>query len=210
MIKIIFEIVGTIGGVGTIITALSGFLSKLWADTFMRKKIIEYDKQLEFYKNSLELEREKYIALNEQIIHKNQRIFDTEFEIYKEISPKIINAVNANDQWLINGRLEEENLAKLRRKYVDLDTTLSQYALFLDKEIYEILNKLCQSFLDLSYNIEIVESSKYKKYKDHNISDSEAQIIFLELHEKSNEINKMKDIAMTQIRDYLRKMAIIK
>jgi len=70
-VKILFDIIGTIGGIGVIVAALTGFLSKLWADVFMNKKIAEYDRLIEFYKNSLALETEKYKYQNEQIVYKN-------------------------------------------------------------------------------------------------------------------------------------------
>jgi hypothetical protein len=133
--NIILDLVGLIGGAGALIIAIASFTSKVWADWFMKKKTAEYDKKIEYYKSSLELEREKYKALNEQVIHRNKTMFDTEFEIYKDISPKIINAVDAISDWLTSKKLSHESFEIYIQSIKDYHNTLSKYALFIDKDV---------------------------------------------------------------------------
>ncbi|HCL03096.1 MAG TPA: hypothetical protein DHW61_11930, partial [Lachnoclostridium phytofermentans] len=142
ILKFIGSVAAALGGASVILGACSSYVAKFWADRIMKKKTAEYDKQLEFYKSTLELEREKYNAINEQIIHKNKKIFDNEFEIYKELSPKIINTVESFKEWIVDSKLSDEKYYEYSANHKDLKDVLSKYILFIDKDIYYKVEEL--------------------------------------------------------------------
>lgn len=207
--KYVLDFVGLLGGAGAIIVAIAAFTSKWWADWFMKKKTAEYDKQLEYYKSSLELEREKYKALYDQVIHKNKILFDAEFEIYKDISPKLINAVDTISIWLTSGKLSAECFEVQIKNVADYKDTLSKYALFLDEDMYNLLFEFYNYLTSIGVEILINNSEKYDEYRNNNCNE-ESYIIWKELCDKADEIKNKKDEVIIKIRDYLRKIATIK
>ncbi|SEW31910.1 hypothetical protein [[Clostridium] fimetarium] len=196
--KILFDIIGTVGGIGVIIAALAGFFSKFWADAFMNKKIAEYDKQIELYKNSLALETEKYKSLNEQIIYKNMKIFDIEFSIYQEITPLVMKVrwaairamgTNPNKDFTEEHSEAKEKCHELREK------TLKNIS-FMDKDIY----KIYEAFYFLCMN----SMGEVRKF------DFEADKHFAEVCVKIVQIEQASDDIVNITREYLRSMATIK
>ncbi len=205
----VMEFAGLIGGIGAIIVAVASFASKIWADWFMKKKTAEYDKQFEYYKNSLELEREKYKALHEQVIHKDKTLFDTEFEIYKDISPKLINAVDSITRWLTLDQLSDESHEIYMQSMKEFNDTFAKYALFIDKNIFNLLNDF-QSFLtiteiNIEFNSKKYDTYRYNKNKEDNYFD-----VWMEIGDKSKEIINKKEEVITKVREYLRNIATIK
>lgn len=207
----IFEFIGktvlAVGGAGVIITAVSAFISKYWADLYMKKKTAEYDKQIEYYKNILELEREKYKALNEQAIHKNKIIFDTEFEIYKELSPKLINAIDELFDYLIIKRLSDEYLERSQTKYLDLKSSLDRYASFIEKDMYELMRNLSSRIGTVIVEKAFTREDKYKDYK--NINNEINRATQEELYSLYKSINDDMNEVIDKIREYLRRIAEI-
>lgn len=209
-----FEFIGktvlAVGGAGFIITAVSAFISKIWADLYMKKKTAEYDKQIEYYKNILELEREKYKALNEQAIHKNKIIFDTEFEIYKEISPKLINTVEELFRYLVLRPLNEESFIICQTQYLDFSSSISKYASFIEKDIYNLINAFSNHIGKLIINNEFDIKEKYEATKNGTIETEIDRKTYNELYSLYEDINNRKNVIIDTIRIYLRSLAEIK
>ena len=199
---IFWELIGTIGGVGVIIVSIAGFTSKFWADLFMKKKVAEYDKQIELYKNSLELEREKFKALNEQIIYKNKQLFDTEFEIYKIIIPKIIITIDTLVDWVIGSKLDDDIYFKYIEQYKELRKEIAVHSLFIEKEIYIAIDEFCKFAHNKVIDIVVKNSEKYEKYKETDIDD--AMEIFNELCDITDDIKKMESDVLDKIRVHLK------
>jgi hypothetical protein len=193
-LKDVLDLLGLVGGAGAIIIGIASFTSKLWADWFMKKKTAEYDKQMEHYKSILELERERYIALNEQIVYKNKILFDTEFEIYKEITPKLISTVDAFTNWIIFQKLSRESLDKLQQQYQDMNYSITKYASFIDEVMYKCLN---------DFRLYIAE--KIMKYSDAGYSYN-----YVELRDVDLEILSNLDGFFIISREYLRNLAKLK
>lgn len=198
VIEIIGKVVLSVGGAGVVIIAISSYISKIWADIFMKKKSSEYDKQIECYKGTLELEREKYKALNEQIIYKNQRIFDTEFKIYQEITPKLIDTADAVIKCTFDNTHDDEymndvhNKAKMKCK--ELYSSILRYACFMNKDMYKIYADyyfLCMNNMG----------------KARNKDDEENNILPILL---TSEVEKATDDLLEKTREYLRSIATIK
>lgn len=208
IIEIIGKLVLSVGGAGVIIIALSSYISKIWAEIFMKKKAAEYDKQIEFYKNSLELEREKYKALNEQEIHKNKILFDTEFEIYKDISPKLINAAEATIRWLSLDKLSDESHEIYEQSMKELYDTLAEYALFIDKNIFILLKDFHSFLMRIDTNITMFNRKKYDMYRYDNVD--EGSNVWLELGVISKEVVNKYEEVITKVREYLKNIATIK
>lgn len=207
----IFEFIGktvlAVGGAGVIITAVSAFISKYWADLYMKKKTAQYDKQIEYYKNILELEREKYKALNEQAIHKSKIIFDTEYEIYKELSPKLISTVDELFQYLVKKRLSDEYLEICQTKYLDLSSSLARYASFMEKDMYELMSNLSSLIGNVIVEKALTREEKYQDYKNINIEiNRETQEELYNLYKSIRD--NMNDV-IDKNREYLRRIAEI-
>lgn len=200
VIDFIGKAVVSIGGAGVILIAVSTYISKLWADLFMKKKVMEYDKQIEYYKNNLEMTKERYNALNEQIVYKNQKIFDTEFEIYKELTPKLINSTDEVIKVVMDNYHDEEYMEKLHNsakdKCRDLHGTILKYACFMDKEIFEKYS----DFYFLCMN-----SMAEMRQGDFDENEQLAMVIHVttEIQNNSNEL-------LENTREYLRNIATIK
>lgn len=161
----------SIGGIGGILIALSSFIAKLWADLFMRKKTAEYDKQIESYKNELELTRDRYKALNEQILYKNQRVFDVEFKIYQDIIPLIINlSSSVTDYFLKKDMLKEHiefyNIISIINQ---VRAEITKHLAFMDDNICNIINKYIFDCIDY---VKSVNSFRENILKQNNIEDN--------------------------------------
>ena len=206
IVSILGEIVIALGGAGAVIIALSSFIGKQWSDRYMKKKTAEYDKQIEFYKNSLELERDRYNALYEQIVYKNKIIFDYEYDVYKDILPKMIKAKKSFDLW-ITFHLDDDKLYKYKEDQNLLNDTISSYSVFIDKEIYDKINSFSENIGHLAFEIAELNSDKYSVLKGKY--DSEALDILLELSSKQEEITVQADSIIDYLRDYIRDKAKI-
>jgi hypothetical protein len=193
----VFDIIGkgviAVGGASAVIIAVSVFISKIWADLFMKKKVAEYDKQIEYLKNSLVLEVERYKAINEQIIYKNLKIFDVEFNIYQEITPKLIDATNAVIESIMDMHEQEDCSLqkKAKEKCFELHLILTRYSSFMDKEMYEKY----RDFILLCY----------KYLQDNNITYGVSK----EKKDTSNLIYNASNELLDKTRAYLRKMATV-
>lgn len=208
-LNFITEYILPIGGISVLISAFTAFLSRLWADMFLHKKLHEYDRQIEHYKNTLELEREKYKALNEQTIHKNKLIFDTEFEIYKEISSKLINTVEELFHFLVLRRLSEESFNNCQTQYLDFHSSISKYASFIEKDMYNLINEFSIHIGEVIINKRFDNKGKYGAYKNGNIETETDWETYNELSSLYEDINNRKTEIIDTIRRYLRSLAEI-
>lgn len=199
MMKMVLDLIGLLGGVGAIIVGISAFTSKLWADWFMKKKTIEYDKQIALYKDTLEIEREKYKAIYDQMIYKNKLVFDAEFKIYQKLTPIIMDirwsSVKAMGKYPYNKEMEDRYNEAIVKCKEAISLTLNYIAL-MDKDVY---NKYANFILLCMNNMEDIRQGRYSTGKYE-----------AELHFKIAQIEKESDLVIDVTREYLRGMSIIK
>lgn len=170
----IFEILGkvvvTVGGAGAIIIAISGYISKFYADWFMQKEKAKYEKEIEEYKQQIQRELEVARNLNEEIAYKKRVIFDSEYKYYIEIVPKLITTADdltlyiATKLQLRDGDEEEydilNKIVEEKKKIAneDLQTfyeCLSMYAVFIEKDVYEEMMHF------FSFGLDILEEKQF-------------------------------------------------
>lgn len=163
----IFEILGkavvAVGGAGAIIIAISGYISKFYADWFLQKEKAKYEKEIEEYKQQIQRELEVARNLNEEIAYKKRVIFDSEYKYYIEIVPKLVSAADALTLYIatkIQLRDDDENydilneivIEKKKNANEDLYSFyehLSMYAVFIEKDVYEEMMYFFEFGLDI-------------------------------------------------------------
>lgn len=200
-IELVGKAVLAVGGAGVIVVAVSSYISKIWAEVFMKQKVAEYDKQIEYYKSSLELEREKYKALYEQIIHKNNKIFDTEFEMYKDISLKLTFTVNAFTEWITTNKLSDDSYKKYAELHNELNITLAQYSAFIDRNLY---NEICDYLDFLKRKTDEIKLDFFEKYSNY-VKDKDPDFkVHIELSTLRVEVKDKREKISDLIRKALR------
>lgn len=167
------KVVAAVGGAGIIIVALSGFLSKLWAQWFMERQKKQYSKEIEEYKNNLLTELEKCKMFSEEMLYRKKSIFDNEFEIYKEIVPQMIRAsksvldylciikltveITETFEGIFQEKSIEEKYGIAFKDVYDFWDVIIKYAVFIEEDNYV---KLCEFFNQCN------EMLKLKEYID--------------------------------------------
>jgi hypothetical protein len=133
----------SLGGLSAIVIPFSSFLGKIWAERFMKKKIAEYDRQIEYYNSSLDMERERYKALNEQILYKSQKAFDIEFKIFQDIVPMVMDTSYSIINYLMMKNIMEED-KEFNKVLKDLNNTQDEFiknSAFIDIKIDKIISR---------------------------------------------------------------------
>ncbi|WMJ85475.1 hypothetical protein [Anaerocolumna sp. MB42-C2] len=213
ILSFILKVVASVGGAGAIIIALSTFIAKVWADLFMRKKTTEYDKQIEFYKKSLELEIERYKSLSEQITYKNKKIFDTEYNVlFQELAPKLEDVKQKSIEYLKCVQPDQDII--LYKNAInaldDYNYNLLRRALFIDERIYDLLKEyyiLCREYIN---SIKKIRENIFKMNLDKDMYN-----IYLLKDENHNEIVKKalnylseaQEVIIKGTREYVKSMA---
>lgn len=207
LVDIIGKIVIALGGAGTVIIALSSYISKLWADNLMKKKTAEYDKQFAIYKLSIDLEIEKMKALNEQVIYKNKQLFDKEFKIYEVVIPKLIVATDNLLGWLVGSKLDDEKYSEYINSFDDLRKEIARNVLFMDKEIHAAIEEYSKYIHSFVIEIVVMNLDKYVRYKENTIY--EVMDIFNELSDMADDIRIHKEKVIDKIRTHLKQKSEI-
>lgn len=181
------KIIVALGGAGVVITAISGWLSKLWAKWFMEKQKKQYAKDIEEYKNQLQVELEKTKALNDELLHKSNTIFDNELEIYKELVPAMIKTSQEVQRWiaLVNTFHNTKEITEVMHvdkviyafksartetfRYYDV---LLKYSVFIDENNYTIMMeffKKCLEVINMKDDIEKIKKCDWDEVLDELI-----------------------------------------
>lgn len=169
----VIKVVLSVGGIGVIITAVTAFISRFWADLFIKKKLHEYDKKIEEYKaetnknievykchvnkdieqykKEMDLQIEKYKSMYEQVLHNKSLVFDDEYKKYLELIPILTSSQPIIENAFLSKK--EDDLEKAKEKSHIMSQKLSEYSTFIEKEIYTI----CCNY-----------SKKYKMVVDDN------------------------------------------
>lgn len=202
--KIAVSIVGGLGGIAIIFTAIVRYLSDIIADRLSKKYELKLSKELEKYKSSLE--NKTYISRTK---------FDAEFAIYRELSSGFSDAVKAISTMIPSGYTTVP---------ADRETRLE-----LDKQHYEIAVKAVVKAQDsLKSNIPFIPENIYDGYNDLlklfglQLSAYEDRFVVTDLrpqaekerfsrddYKRTREINEKWTAINNQIRDYLKSLDVI-
>ena len=207
---LIGKIIAAVGGAGVIIIALTGFLSKLWAQWFMENQQKKYAEELEHIKGDLNKEIEKLRAFNEVAIKKDNILFESELSSISEILPTVMKMcqipqniiVYADVRFSYNRNLTMEEAANYEALIVEkIHELLSLYTILEDY----LFNNICIGFM----NKEIVESIEQLFSYCYRFS---AEVTLMDLDDKEkfnevispiyNDIYNAKLIVVEKLRNY--------
>lgn len=145
--KITVSIVGGLGGIAVIFTAIVRYLSNLIADRLSKKYEIKLSKEFEKYKSSLQ--NKTYISRTK---------FDTEFAIYRELSSGFSDAVIAINIMIPTGyttvpadrearlELDKQHYETAVEAIVKAQDSLKSNIPFIPENIYDGYNELLKLF----------------------------------------------------------------
>lgn len=135
IIKIVAYSFTSIGGAGAIIYIFSSYFGKMWADKYLEKIKMDYQKEIEHYKNQLEILRESSL-----------RYSSRQFELYNTLWQSLYELkIKADALW------EEANQNNLYKFAEQLKHTIDQIeksALFIENSHYEDLKSVLNQFRD--------------------------------------------------------------
>lgn len=182
-------------------SVLVSILNAIWL-LIQRKKQLEYDKQLEFYKRTLE---KKYYVSKVR--------FDAEFKIYRELSQVFSEAIEGvhgiipTDEayYPIDEKKREEYMKRLFIRFTkasyNAQRTLFANAPFISKEIYD-------KFDDIMDLIRTQSEVYNEAYLETTLSNAEGEIID-EDADRTRAIDEKFTKLTAEIRVYLSNLEII-
>lgn len=200
--KIVLGILASVGGIGGIILAIIKFSCNMIAKRLEERYSLQLNKELEKYKSSLE---------NKTYISKTK--FDTEFNIYKELSSVFSEMVRNISLMIPAGlsyRLANEDAEKERQNKlydsalsstVVAQNTLNKYIPFIPSEIFDDYNKVLQLSRLQLYAFE-------RRWNRYDLT-SQKEKFTLEEYKRTSEINEKFKMLNNNIREYLSKLDVL-
>ena len=202
--KITVSIVGGLGGIAVIFTAIVRYLSNLIADRLSKKYEIKLSKEFEKYKSSLQ--NKTYISRTK---------FDTEFAIYRELSSGFSDAVIAINIMIPTGyttvpadrearlELDKQHYETAVEAIVKAQDSLKSNIPFIPENIYDEYNELLKLFgLQLAaYEDRFVVTDLRPKSEKETFSRDD--------YKRTREISEKWITINNKIRKYLNSLEII-
>ena len=202
--EIVLSILTSIGGIGMVFTAVIKFSSGFIAKALEERYSLKLNKELEKYKSMVE--SKNYISKTK---------FDTEFEIYRNLSKTFFEMVKYINIMIPTGissqPADEEAKKELEyRAYksanaacLESQNTLNSNAPFIPEELFNEYNnilRLCRLQLDAfeqSWNILYLASQ------------AEKERFTIDDYKRTKEINESFTKLNNMVRDYLSKLDVI-
>ncbi len=202
--KITVSIVGGLGGIAVIFTAIVRYLSNLIADRLSKKYEIKLSKEFEKYKSSLQ--NKTYISRTK---------FDTEFAIYRELSSGFSDAVIAINIMIPTGyttvsadrearlELDKQHYETAVEAIVKAQDSLKSNIPFIPENIYDGYNELLKLF-----------GLQLAAYEDRFVvtdlrPQSEKETFSRDDYKRTREISEKWITINNKIRKYLNSLEII-
>lgn len=204
ILKIVVGVVASVGSIGGIIVLVIKFSVELIAKRLEEKYTLRLNKELEKYKSSLN---------NKIYISKTK--FDTEFNIYRELSKAFFDMVKDVNSMIPIGLVSDPADKEVKKKYenecydsarktvVLAQDILVSNAPFISNEIFEKYNeilKLARQQLfafERRWNLSIIGSQKDKeKFTDND-------------YLRGNEIQEKFTDLIKSVREYLAKLDVL-
>ncbi|GAA6493668.1 hypothetical protein K280104A7_32320 [Candidatus Bariatricus faecipullorum] len=202
--EIVLYILGSVGGIGIVFTAVIKFSSNFIAKRLEERYSLKLNKELEKYKSIVE---------NKNYISKTK--FDTEFEIYRSLSKTFFEMVKHISVMIPAGfsyqpadektRKERDNeIYKLASKAcVEAQDTLNSSAPFISEELfneYDNILKLCKLQLD----------AFERRWNVFYLAPQEEKESFtMEEYQRTREIEKAFNKLNNMVREYLSKLDVM-
>ena len=150
-VQVVSTFIISVGGAGAIILAMSSYFGKIWSDKYIESVKSNYQKELEAYKNELDMIKETALRYSRQ-----------QFELYNKLWSSLYDLkLTADMLW------EEANEQNLRKFSIQLKKTIDEVeksCLFIEDMHYERLSKLLNAFK----NYQIGKKELIQLYRDLN------------------------------------------
>lgn len=204
ILKIVIGVVASVGSIGGIIILVIKFSVELIAKRLEEKYILRLNKELEKYKSSLD---------NKIYISKTK--FDTEFNIYRELSKAFFDMVKDVNSMIPIGLVNDPADKEVKKKYenecydsarktvVLAQDILVSNAPFISNDIFEKYNEILKlarkqlSAFERRWNLSFIGSQKDKeKFTDNDYLRGD------EIQEKFTDLIK-------SVREYLAKLDVL-
>lgn len=202
----VFAIIGSVGGAGVIIVGVVKLASNIVAERLYQKYEIKINKELESYKAALD--KKTYISRTR---------FDVEFQIYRELSEKVLTMVDST-YWLFPSGIDTlpQNEDKQKDLYLQryqcageainaAQKAIRANAAFISADLYskfEDLSRLCAR----QYNFYTWCGAL--KETAHEFCEVEANAK-TQCWKRTEEISKKQEQLITELREYLEKIDIM-
>jgi hypothetical protein len=173
--EIAFAVIGSVGGSGIIIFALSSWLGKVWASRLMQKEVSEHAEKLESLKSELKkLEAEhivKFTGLHEKQAEIIAQLYNKLYEVNRcrdtltlqlqcrEIKEKFEKNHKTYESWEyvygVHSLTEEEEVMvnALKDSVNDLSEFYGRHKLYLSSQCCDLMNRVSNlsSFISMNY-----------------------------------------------------------
>ena len=166
IIKIIFEIIASIGGLGIFFVSLGKYMSGLIAKKIEQSDKYHYDRNLEQLKYELsiskdrDLERLRYeLGISRE---RGELFYNRQFETYSKIWDSLFQLKIKGD--LLWEELNSNRLEQFSEQLKKTKDEIGQYSLFIQEEDYEELTKILIEFSNFS-------DGKLRLWEIYNLRD---------------------------------------
>lgn len=196
--KIIFSTLASVGGTGGLIVIVIKFSSNIIADKLSQKYELKLNKELEKYKAGIE---------NKIYISKTK--FDTEFNIYRELSLNFANVVKAVQRLIPSGYAlvpadKKERLKEEKRCYNILleEATKAENSLYSNTPF--ISQKIYDKYAELLHLVRMQLGEYEERYNLFDLrSQNEKEKFSIDAYKRTSEIHSKWKILNTEIREYM-------
>lgn len=144
----LLSVIGTFGGLMSIITIFSRWTGKVWANKILQNQIKKNDEYLA--KKSAELQKEinRSKSQLDTLAHYSLRYSEHQFKVYNELWSELYSLkISADNLW---GNVNNTNLKKFVAQLKSTTDKVKKNSLLIEKDHLEELLKLFKDFGDYS------------------------------------------------------------
>lgn len=207
------------GGTGVVIIALSSFIGRIWANRFMESQKGKITKDIERYKQELDVELKRLTALQDKATYVSKTLYDKEFEIYLTMWDKLIElSFVTYDLFAVYVSFPEDvtEYYKYRvDKYNKYSSVYNDYISYLRKN-GPFLDQIIEVFFSEYREVCEYQGIAYAKFMSESFVEDgrdllldmdreERKVVTIDHPQRMNEIeSKLK----TAIREHLRQLQV--
>lgn len=212
--NIVLAIVSSVGGIASIITAVVYFSANRIADRLQAKYQLKLEKELESYKSKLEQTFEKHKSTLGTKQHISVKRFDSEFEIYQNLTKSFFDAIKNCNNMIPYGfyyvpadeqekfELEAENYKKAHQAVIIAQDYLNSIVPFIPDDIYKGYGEIL--------TLMGIQLSAYERRFDINDHSEEKNHFTTEDYKRTHDINIKFDEINQKVRNYLNTLEVVR
>lgn len=189
--QIIAGFIVSIGGAGAIIWKLSSYLGNVWAKKHLENIKKEYQKEIETYKNQLEMIRVTTLRYSGQ-----------QFELYHKLWQSLYNLkLTADMLW---EEANEQNLKKFSQQLRKTTDEVEKSYLFVEESHYNELSNLLSEFNNYKIGKKKLVQLYARRGFRHLVDNTEIRQLVNNNREKRNEYERLIKILRSDLKKQLR------